>query len=199
MDPSLQRLGALAALALVGCDPAPRVASVTPAAVTTGASRDTSSNAPESAQGDEVPAALRGIVEAHNRHRAAHCAPPLAWSSELAATAQRHAERLRSGGCNLVHSQGPYGENLFGASPAGQATPDVVVDDWYNEVTAYDMRHPGFGMRTGHFTQVVWKDTTRVGCAVARCQDSDVWVCNYDPPGNIADQFARNVSPTGCR
>lgn len=149
--------------------------------------------------GDEAPAALRGLVDAHNRRRAAHCATPLAWSSELAAIAQRHAERLRAGGCNLLHSTGPYGENLFSVSPAGAATPDEVVDDWYNEIAAYDFRRPGFSMRTGHFTQVVWKGTARLGCAAARCADAEVWVCNYDPPGNVADHFAANVAPTGCR
>jgi len=149
--------------------------------------------------GANVPEALRGIVEAHNTRRAAHCAPPLAWSPEVAAVAQRYADQLRAGGCAPTHSSGPYGENLFAASPVGSATAAAAVAGWYDEVARYDFARPGFGMDTGHFTQVVWRGSTRIGCGVARCADAEVWVCNYDGPGNVEGQFPTNVLPTRCR
>jgi len=36
----------------------------------------------------------------------------------------------------------------------------------------------------GHYTQIVWRDTKQVGCGVARDNRREIWVCNYDPPGN---------------
>jgi pathogenesis-related protein 1 len=36
---------------------------------------------------------------------------------------------------------------------------------------------------------VVWKNTTEVGCAMAVCPDFiQVWVCSYNPPGNVSGQ-----------
>ena len=61
----------------------------------------------------------------------------------------------------------------------------------------YDFNDPGFKLNTGHFTALVWKETTDVGCA--RCAGKDgKWyetyiVCNYKPPGNVQGQFADNV------
>jgi uncharacterized protein YkwD len=191
----------LLALLAVACESSTRA---TPepapmAAVSAGDSLRIAPPPPRAPDTAAVPEAMRGIVEAHNARRAAHCAPPLAWSTEVAAVAQRYADQLRAGGCNLNHSSGPYGENLFGASPAGGATTAAVVESWYGEVAQYNFARPGFGMDTGHFTQVVWRGTTRLGCGVARCADSEVWVCNYDGPGNVEGQFPDNVRPTGCR
>jgi uncharacterized protein YkwD len=191
----------LALVAGVACESSTR-ASHEPApaaAVSAGDSLRVAPPPPRAPDSAAVPEALRGLVEAHNARRAAHCAPPLAWSTAVAAVAQRHADQLRAGGCNLIHSSGPYGENLFGASPAGGATAAAVVDSWYGEVARYSFARPGFSMETGHFTQVVWRGTTRLGCGVARCADSEVWVCNYDGPGNVEGQFPDNVRPAGCQ
>src|SRR5262249_34342811 len=126
------------------------------------------------------------MLAEHNRHRGEHCAPPLAWSPELAAVAQRWAERLRDRGCAFAHSRGADGENLAGGT-SGTLDPASVVAMWYGEVSSYDFRGGGFSMRTGHFTQLVWIGTKRVGCGVATCRAErvDIWVCNYDPPGNV--------------
>ena len=191
----------LAFVLLAACESSTRAAPEAPpmAAVSTGDSLRVAPPPSPPAVTPGVPEAMRGVVEAHNARRAAHCAPPLVWSPEVAAVAQRHADQLRGGGCNLTHSSGPYGENLYGASPAGGATPAAVVDSWYGEVAQYNFARPGFGMDTGHFTQVVWRATSRVGCGVARCADSEVWVCNYEGPGNVEGQYRENVLPVGCR
>jgi uncharacterized protein YkwD len=143
-----------------------------------------------------------GITEAHNRIRAqVGATPPLpdfAWSQDLADIAQSYAEHL-SGSCDLVHSKGQYGENLafFGGS---RATSSEVVDLWAGEKACYTY---GTFERTdsctsacdssggcGHYTQVVWRDTKVVGCGVATCANgqSEIWVCNYDPPGNYVGE-----------
>jgi hypothetical protein len=77
-------------------------------------------------------------------------------------------------------------------------SPQHVVDMWYGERAQYDFGRPGFGMNTGHFTQVVWVGSKRLGCGVSTCRGMQVWVCNYDPPGNFEGQYPKNVLPTSC-
>ena len=65
---------------------------------------------------------------------------------------------------------------------------------WYDEVAMYNFTQPGFSSATGHFTQVVWKATTQVGCGVAMSNDGGVYgVCQYTPPGNYNNEFVQNV------
>ena len=132
------------------------------------------------------------IVVAHNQVRAEHCAPPLRWSDALAAEAEAWAQHLAADGCAFEHSQSEHGENLA-AGTTGALDAAAVVAMWAREEASYDWRRPGFSMTTGHFTQVVWKDTIAVGCAMVTCGRQDTWVCNYDPPGNVEGDFALNV------
>lgn len=145
-----------------------------------------------------APGAMRALLDAHNQRRAEHCAPPLAWSPELAATAQAWADSLRDRGCAFEHSQSNLGENLA-AGTEGTLDGEAVTEMWYAEVRGFDFRRGGFSMETGHFTQVVWAATERVGCGIAQCNGMDVWVCNYDPPGNLEGAYRENVRPTSCR
>ncbi|MBI5517344.1 MAG: hypothetical protein HY909_26460 [Deltaproteobacteria bacterium] len=157
---------------------------------------------PAPAPSADAPASVASaFVAAHNRYRADHCAPPLTWSPAVAASAQRWADRLRQAGCGMQHSSSSersgYGESLFGGS--GSYTPEQAVEAWYSEVGQYNYGRPGFSGSTGHFTQVVWRATTSVGCASATCSGSILWVCQYSPAGNMAGQFPANVSPRGCQ
>ncbi len=178
------------ALAAVACGPSKPSASADSAG---GADPPASGSGGD---GETPPAEMAGIVEAHNAHRAKHCAPPLQWSAELARTAQSWADHLAKKGCSLEHSSTPFGENLAAAtavSPAGAA------DLWYREIQKYDFKKGTFSMHTGHFTQVVWVGSRRLGCGTATCKDRQLWVCNYDPPGNMEGDFKRNVLPTSCK
>lgn len=148
-------------------------------------------------EGDEPPPAMEPMLEAHNRARAEHCAPPLAWSEELEETAQGWADRLASRGCQLEHSSTQLGENLA-MGTAGMMDASDVVQRWYREKEEFDFSSGGFSMETGHFTQLVWADTRAVGCATSTCQDMDIWVCNYDPPGNVRGQYQEKVLPSSC-
>ena len=140
----------------------------------------------------------QALVDAHNRVRAKHCAGPLAWSPKLAQVAQQWANSLRDQGCAFGHSNGAYGENLAAGS-TGLLDPEGVVKMWYDEIAQYKFSGGGFSMKTGHFTQVVWRSTTHVGCGHSRCKGMDIWVCEYDPPGNWEGQYRDNVLPLGCR
>ncbi len=140
----------------------------------------------------------QAFVDAHNGYRAQHCAAPLTWSPALARVAQQWANSLRDQGCKFGHSNGKYGENLA-AGTSGTLDANAVVAMWYDEIKHYDFSRGGFSMQTGHFTQVVWKGTTQVGCGRSQCNGMDIWVCEYDPPGNWEGQYRENVAPRGCR
>lgn len=141
------------------------------------------------------------MLGAHNRVRRTHCAGPLEWSAELSAVAQRWADSLRDNDCAFEHSPGfKFGENLAYAAPTGSSSVTNVVGGWYQEVELYDFGSAKFSFESGHFTQVVWLATRRLGCGYASCgSNAELWVCNYDPPGNVTGAFARNVLPSGCK
>jgi len=141
---------------------------------------------------------MQGLLAAHDRVRAQHCAPPLTWSAELAATAQEWADGLVARGCVLEHSRSTLGENLAMAT-TGALDAESAVQQWYREHERYRYRPGGFSMETGHFTQVVWVGTRTLGCGTATCQGMEIWVCNYDPPGNVEGEYRTHVLPTSCR
>ena len=138
------------------------------------------------------PAPFSGMVAAHNRARRSVGVPDLAWSDPLARTAQAWAERLRGGRCEMRHSGASgLGENLAWASGT-QLRPEDVVALWVREARGYAPASGACapGAVCGHYTQVVWRETRFVGCGMARCGESEVWVCNYSPAGNVSGQRA---------
>ncbi|MCB1036642.1 MAG: hypothetical protein KDD47_22645, partial [Acidobacteria bacterium] len=109
---------------------------------------------------------------------------PLEWSEELAAFADEWARALAPRGLDLRHRpNNPYGENLF-ALTGRRASPAEVVDAWGSEERLYDPEENDWWPEAGHFSQLVWRSSRRLGCAVARAGDTEAWVCNYDPRGN---------------
>lgn len=137
-------------------------------------------------------------LAAHNEVRKKVGVPALAWDEKLAKFAQEWGRHLCRGGRQLptlVHRQiraGSPGENLWeGAST--QPDPYSVTDavkSWAGERKYFDVHgNRCRGGVCGHYTQLVWRDTTHVGCAVATCSVSDmtatIWVCNYSPGGNV--------------
>jgi cysteine-rich secretory family protein len=119
--------------------------------------------------------------------------PDLTWSAEIEASAQTWANR-----CTLSHqANSGYGENLFWGT-ADAYSPQDAVAKWYGENAAYNFATPGFSTQTGHFTQVVWRNSTQLGCAKASCKGFDYWVRRYSPAGNVADQFPQNVPRPTC-
>ncbi len=139
------------------------------------------------------------MLAAHNRWRESVGAPALTYSNTLAASAQEWANHLKQNNqCQMRHSKpdSQYGENLYWASAVvwtdgkrelQQVKPREVVDEWGNERADYNYKtnRCAAGKMCGHYTQVIWKSTTTVGCAVAVCDSLEqVWVCQYQPPGN---------------
>ncbi|TKW41957.1 hypothetical protein SEVIR_1G351700v4 [Setaria viridis] len=133
------------------------------------------------------------FLDPHNAARRAVGLRPLKWDERLAGYARRYAA-ARSGNCALEHSHGPYGENLFRGSGGAGWTPAAVVGAWVRERALYDARANacrGGGGRgaCGHYTQIVWRATTAVGCAIVPCGGGRATfaVCSYNPPGNYVD------------
>ncbi|KAJ6583763.1 CAP domain-containing protein [Mycena sp. CBHHK59/15] len=131
--------------------------------------------------------AITAYLSAHNTVRAQHGAQDLVWNSTLAANARTWANE-----CQLKHSDGtlldtPYGENLVAAT--GNFPISAAVAQFTADESEYDPSNPTYN----HFTQVVWKATTQLGCALAHCGGifdpslglASYYVCLYDPPGNV--------------
>jgi pathogenesis-related protein 1 len=139
------------------------------------------------------------MVAAHNEWRREVNVSPLIWSAPLADTAQAYADKLKAArGCNPVHGGAKrLGENLYwasalkysgGTTKAQTITPTQVANAWGSEKANYNYSTNtcARGKACGHYTQMVWESTDKVGCGKAVCRDdSQVWVCNYKPSGNI--------------
>ncbi len=138
---------------------------------------------------------IDAFVEAHNTWRARVRLLPVRWSAELAASAQRWSERLARRGCRLDHDpSSSAGENIFFASAlraegrdpeVNLLTPRQIVDAWGGESAyySYARNRCASGRRCGHYVQMVWATTDRVGCGGSVCANRGViWVCRYTPP-----------------
>jgi len=115
----------------------------------------------------------------------------LSLDSSLSADAEYFARVLASKG-DLEHSNGNYGENLSIKCDGSSAT-----DGWYKEVKNYNYGNPGYADNTGHFTQVVWKGSKRLGVGKAKGKyqglDCEFIVARYTPAGNYLGEFPENV------
>eukprot|EP00116_Pleurobrachia_bachei_P017247 sb/3477509/ len=91
-----------------------------------------------------------------------------------------------------------YGENLAVSwgTPASDV-PAQSVDDWYNEIDSYNWNSPGYSSSVGHFTQLIWKGTEKLGCSVTDAsENASGWIytcCQYYPAGNVQGEFEDNV------
>lgn len=132
------------------------------------------------------------ILKAHNDKRALHKdTSSLTWSDELASYAQAYADKYDCSG-TLTHSGGKYGENLAAGYDAAGS-----VNAWYDEIKDYDYSNPSYSSATGHFTQVVWKGSTQLGCGIKNCNNAwgNYVICSYSPAGNVIGKFPDNVQP----
>jgi pathogenesis-related protein 1 len=142
------------------------------------------------------PQEMRQLIDLHNRVRADAGAGPLDWSGEIAIYAQEWADHLASMGCKMEHRphsgkwKKKYGENLFMGTSGYYGVADAVTS-WESEKKYYkgEALNSSNWYASGHYTQVIWKNTLRVGCARVECNNGTmIVVCNYDPPGNVLGQ-----------
>jgi len=160
-------------------------------------------------------AEIKAILDVHNRYRAKiargeerrgspGAQPPAAnmkimvWDEELSRIAQRHADQCKfahdCSNCRRTDRFG-VGQNLY-IYKQTQKRPDndweKAVTDWYDEVEIFSNKHVEpfkFSTPTGHYTQVVWAETDKVGCGATSYRDgkwfATLYTCNYGPNGNF--------------
>ncbi|KAA0200048.1 Cysteine-rich secretory protein-2, partial [Fasciolopsis buskii] len=130
--------------------------------------------------------------------RALHGCPALTFDSKLAEASQIWAEKLAKTGCMQHSVAEAYGENLAYKGSSGRAalTGEEATQMWYDEIKLHDFNCPA-PQRSGHFTQVVWKKTSRAGFGRALSKDghSLYVVGRYTPAGNYRGQYKENVPP----
>ncbi|XP_046552744.1 uncharacterized protein LOC124262302 [Haliotis rubra] len=129
------------------------------------------------------------IIDEHNRYRS-KVQPPATnmlkvyWNEELALIAQAWASN-----CKVEHDAMNH-RNIPGVYQIGQNWAldyhnwTQSIAGWHSEVQAFTYNGANVPDKVGHYTQLVWADTTRVGCGFAKCNTSLFYVCNYAPAGN---------------
>lgn len=137
------------------------------------------------------------VLAAHNRERASAGIPPLAWNSQLSASAAKWADHLAETG-EFAHSpdeegEPAQGENLW-AGTRGYYSPESMVGLWVAEKRDFK---PGLFPansrsadieKVGHYTQLMWRKSSAIGCAMAQSRNEDVLVCRYSTAGNVVGE-----------
>merc|ERR1711962_1092659 len=147
----------------------------------------------------------------------------LVWDEELEAIAQRWADQ-----CTFEHDEERsrtmldgtgIGQNLYisyNSSETDQdgldAAVESIVQDWYDEVGLFDgsnINSFAFSQATGHYTQLVWADTDKLGCANVYFNDTshpslpyykNLVVCNYAIGGNVLGSaiYSQGTACSSC-
>lgn len=141
---------------------------------------------------DEIESTPQSAIIRHNEIRAeVFSQSKVTWSEVLALSAQDYANYLASTGKFEHQLNNNYGENLY-LSPF-DASYINAIDCWYKEKLDYHYYSNSCDDICGHYTQLIWKDTTEIGCAKARYttgvyKDNTVVVCRYNPSGNYSEE-----------
>ncbi|CAF0795279.1 unnamed protein product [Rotaria sordida] len=145
-------------------------------------------------------------LDIHNVLRARHCVPPLVLDEEINIRAQKYADQLASTNSKLIHSTDrgdQFGENLYVITrkhPITDISAAAVILTWYDEIKLYDYDHPGYKPSVGHFSQLVWKDTQKIGIAYAMAKEGHKMyvVAQYSPAGNYDFEYETCVLQPLC-
>jgi pathogenesis-related protein 1 len=137
-----------------------------------------------------------GTTAAHNAGRREKGLDNLTWDDDLAAIAAAWIAQCQGDGTLLNHNDGRsdnypgyVGENIYAGTGAVLGTDAVA--SWLSEESAYNYGSDSCSGVCGHYTQVVWDSTTKVGCAIGTCSNQqfpNTIVCDYSPGGNIDGQ-----------
>lgn len=132
------------------------------------------------------------LLVTHNAARSEVGVSSLRWSPSLAASAREWAQHLAATG-RFEHAPenpaAPQGENLW-AGTRGHYAPEAMAAAWIAEKQNFkpglfpDNSRTGRVEDVGHYTQLVWRSTREVGCALASGAREDVLVCRYSDAGN---------------
>jgi hypothetical protein len=137
----------------------------------------------------------KDILAAHNRYRAEVNVTPLAWSDNLSAQAQKCADYnaatfLPSGRQKHCRTQG-FGQNIALSTSSLHLNLTQMVDAWGSEKKNFlnglypSVSATGAPDAVSHYTQMIWQNTSEVGCGKASANGYEILVCDYSPQGNI--------------
>jgi hypothetical protein len=157
---------------------------------------DGGSTTPDAPGGIGEPAELVGITLAHNEARSKVGVGPMTWDPALATIASKWAAMCQDTDGNglLDHNAGRsegyptyVGENIYAST--GTANGTGAVKSWVSESVDYDYdaNTCASGKICGHYTQVVWRASVKLGCALHSCPGlkyASTIVCDYGPGGN---------------
>ncbi|AFZ79086.1 signal peptide-containing protein [Theileria equi strain WA] len=137
------------------------------------------------------------ILVAHNDYRHFHLAPKLEWSDELEESAIKEAKRISNeNSCKLPSYYRKLTATNYLSVRRQTLEERVAVEFWYEGKIDYDFVKCSAKSRNPNllaFTQLIWKNTTHVGCGVTCCDTDMILVCRYHPFGNIPGEFCSNV------
>ena len=139
------------------------------------------------------------MLRAHNDARGAVGVAPLMWDDALVGSAQRYADEMartrRFAHAAQPAGAGRQGENLW-TGTRGAYRYEEMIAAWVDEARDFvNAPTPGFSRTrrwqdVAHYTQIVWRTTTRVGCAMGANARDEYLVCRYAPAGNVVGQRA---------
>ncbi|XP_069941290.1 uncharacterized protein [Cherax quadricarinatus] len=146
----------------------------------------------------------KGVHKKVNHYRSKHGVSNLKLNKEMNKYAKEWAKKMAADDALSHRPDSKYGENVFCLSSNTKdfkVKADQVVDKWYDESKEhkFGVEPQGTVLKSGHFTQMVWKDTKQMGVGKARsAAGTKVFVvANFDPQGNWMGQFADQVPPVG--
>jgi hypothetical protein len=136
-----------------------------------------------------------------NNYRELNQAPPMLWDESIYLFSQNWSNYMMSSKLFKHSGIASYGENI--AYFQGYGTDIIAlikksIDLWYNEIVNYDFTNPEYSNKTGHFTCLVWKSSTKfaMGIAIDSSSNEAYITMNTNPPGNVIGNFETNVLPT---
>ena len=140
------------------------------------------------------------MISGHNQARRQYAVAPLAWDEALARDAAVYAQRLarinRFEHDRQAGRSPRQGENLFMGTRGAYSYADMIrllVEEgrYFRAGRFPDVSRTGSVSHVGHYTQIIWPTSRRVGCATASSRGNDYLVCRYLPAGNIVGTFLR--------
>lgn len=132
----------------------------------------------------------QALIDAHLPYRQELDLLPYVWSDELAKSAQVWVDYLAANN-QFKHSEVEYGENLWRGTTGAYSLNDMV-DAWGAEKKDFVyglFPNVTTGGMVGHYTQIVWRYSYQVGCAIAEGHGKTYLACHYDPAGNYEDEL----------
>lgn len=137
-------------------------------------------------------------LKVHNECRQKHGCPPLKLNKDICRISQLWADVLIRRSVPQQSNNTDYGEHIFSCESKNlnfTVSAREVVEKWYSEIKDHVFGEEPEDLKTGHFSQVIWKKTRELGVGFAKSKGRVVVVTNYYPPGNYVGNFAECVPP----